>query len=242
MRKIIYLVLLTLIVSCKTIQVKNDTFKISQSNVELGGLGESKSLFGVKNNFETTSFLTLNEKIKVEISVIPFTKTINKTYQNKAKFNQNLAKIKYVDSLPNKPEAVSLKVLDISSLVNEINQDYNAKQYTFIKDNQRTSIVTSVLVYLSTEELTKVRQADTYYLIQTDVAKYNIALYKEGKKVDYIDLANSVVLGYEVSKFCWSENQRGKWQVGDIVDKNSSCKGDTFSKIKVKKEKSLYKM
>jgi hypothetical protein len=242
MRKIIYLFLLIFVFSCQTLKVKNESFKTSKSNVELGVLGESKTLLGVKNNFQTNAFITLNEKIKVEVAIVPFTKQINKVYQEKAKFNQNLAKVKYIDSLPNKPEAVSLKIADISLLVNELNQEYNSTQYTFIKDNERTSIVTSLLVYLSQEELNKIRLADSYYLIQTDVAKYNISLYKQGKKAEVLDLATSTILGYEVSKFCWSENQKGKWQIGDIVNKNSSCKGETYSKIKPKKEKSLYKM
>ena len=95
---------------------------------------------------------------------------------------------------------------------------------------------------LNIAEIEKLRNADTYYLVQSDIAKHTIALYKQGKKVDSIDLTSSTIIGYTVGKFCWFENEKGKWQIGDIVQKGNSCTGNTYRKVKPKKEKSLYKM
>lgn len=237
-----WLVLLILVVSCKTINVKEQSYKTSNSKIELGALGESKSIGELKNSFTTTGYPTIDEKIKLDIAILPFTKKANKIYQSKEKFNQKQSKINYVDSLPVKPEMVSIKISDIASLVNDLNVSANAKELAFIKNNERTTIVTSVLVVLNIAEIEKLRNADTYYLVQSDIAKHTIALYKQGKKVDSIDLTSSTIIGYTIGKFCWFENEKGKWQIGDIVQKGNSCKGNTYRKVKPKKEKSLYKM
>lgn len=241
MKKIICLFII-INISCKTINVKEQSYKTSNSKIELGALGEAKSIADLKNNFTITAYPIIEEKIKLEVAIMPFTKKLNKIYQSKEKFNQKQSKINYVDSLPIKPEMVSIKILDISSLVDDLNSIANTKELNFIKNNERTTIVTSVLVVLNIAEIEKLRNADTYYLVQSDIAKHTIALYKQGKKVDSIDLTSSTIIGYTIGKFCWFENDRGKWQIGDIVQKGSSCKGNTYKKVKPKKEKSLYKM
>lgn len=242
MKKIIGLILIIISISCNTIKAKENTFKESDSNVELGALGEAKSTMGLANNFTITAYPTIEGKIKLDISIVPFTKKANKSYQTKSNFNQQQTKINYVDSLPVKPEMVSIRIADISTMVSELNTKNNQPTFKFIKNNERTSIISSVLLSLSQTDIDRLRQADTYYLVQTDVAKYHIALYKSGKKVELVNLSNAIILGYIVSNFCWFENERGEWQIADIIEKGHSCKGNTYKKIKSKKEKSLYKM
>lgn len=242
MKKIIGLLLIIFNISCNTIKVKENTFKESNSNVELGALGKAKSTMGLKNTFTINAFPTIDGKIKLDLSIVPFTKKTYKSYQAKGSFNQQQTKINYVDSLPIKPEMVSIKIADISSMVSELNKENNEQAFKFIKNDKRTSIISSVLLSLSQTNIDRLRQADTYYLVQTDVAKYHIALYKSGKKVELMDISDSIVLGYNISKFCWFENERGKWQIADIVEKGYSCKGNTYNKIKQRKEKSLNKM
>lgn len=242
MRLLNLFVLLILVVSCKTIHVNEQSYKTSNSKIELGALGEAKSIADLKNNFTITAYPKIEEKIKLGVAIVPFTKKANKIYQSKEKFNQKQSKINYVDSLPVKPEMVSIRISDIATLVNILNSNQNNKIVSYIKNNERTSIITSILVTLDNISLEKVRSSDTYYLIQTNAAKLEIMLYKQGKKVDVIDLSPFTVIGYTVGKFCWYENERNKWMIGDIVPSGNSCKGKTFKKIQSKKEKSLYKM
>ncbi len=242
MRKIICLFIFIISISCQTIKVKENSYKASNSKIELGALGEAKSIGDLKNSFTISAYPIIDEKIKLDIAILPFTKKANKIYQSKEKFNQKQSKINYVDSLPIKPEMVIIKISDIASLVDDLNSSANAKELNFIKNNERTTIVTSVLVVLNNTEIEKLRNADTHYFVQSDIAKHTIALYKQGKKVDSIDLTSSTILGYTIGKFCWFENEKGKWQIGDIVQKGNSCKGNTYNKVKPKKEKSLYKM
>lgn len=240
--RLFYFIIILFVFSCNSIDVKDQSFKVSNSKIELGVLGEAKSIGGLKNRYTITAFPNLNEKLKLDIAIVPFTKKANKIYQSKAKFNQKQIKVNYADSLPVKPEMVSIKISDIASLINDLNSSENSKELTFIKNNERTVIVTSVLVVLNDSEIQKLRNADTYYLVQSDVSKHTLAIYKQGKKIETIDLSAATVIGYTVGKFCWYENERGKWQIGDIIQKGNSCKGNTYRKVKPKKEKSLYKM
>ena len=234
--------ILIISISCQTIKVKENSYKTSNSKIELGALGEAKSIADLKNNFTITAYPIIEEKIKLEVAIVTYKKKSNKIYQSKEKFNQKQSKINYVDSLPVKPEMVSIKILDIASLADDLNSSSNTKKLNFIKNNERTTIVTSVLIVLNSTEIEKLRNADTYYLVQSDIAKHTIALYKQGKKIDTIDISTSTIIGYTIGKFCWFENEKGKLQIGDIVQKGNSCKGNTYKKVKPKKEKSLYKM
>ncbi len=104
-------------------------------------------------------------------------------------------------------------------------------------------IVSSIAVNLSTTDIAKIRLADSYYLTNVLDKKYTLTLFKQGKKVESIDLTSGTILGYRLSKFCWAETARGKWYIADMVANNSSCKGTTSTKAKnKKKEENLFKM
>ena len=119
MRKIICLFILIISISCQTIKVKENSYKTSNSKIELGALGEAKSIADLKNNFTITAYPIIDEKIKLEVSIVPFTKKANKIYQSKEKFNQKQSKINYVDSLPIKPEMVIIKISYIDSVLDD---------------------------------------------------------------------------------------------------------------------------
>jgi hypothetical protein len=231
-----------LLINCKTIQVNNNAYSVSESKIEFLAIGESKSIFGLKHQFEILAFPKVEEPIKLEISILPYTKKLSKIYLSKLKYNQELKELNYVDSLALKPELVKIKIQDISQLISSLNEKINYETINFVKNNQRTSIITSILLHLDENQILKIRECDTYYLKESQPSKYVIVLYKDGKKINEIDISNSTTLGHSVSKFCWGENQKGKWQIFDIIEKGRSCKGESFNKIKKRKEKSLYKM
>ena len=242
MKQAIVIALFGLFMSCQTVKVKNNTYRTTESTVELGAIGESNSFLKLSNDFEILSYPKLSDKIKVHVEVLPFTKKVSKLYKNKAKYNQKQTKIAYSDSLLVKPEVVRIEIVDVVSLIKEINAEQNKNTFNYIDKSKRTSIINDVLITLPSSDIEKIRQADAYYLVQNGTSKYGIALYKEGKKTTTLDVQTSSVLGYQVAKFCWSEDSRGKWKIGDIIKEGSSCKGDTYRMIKPKKEKSLYKM
>lgn len=242
MKNKLLVLLVTILVSCQTITVKDTSYSTSNSITELATIGQSSKKINQSLVFKTISFPHFEEKIKLHVDVVPFSKTANKAYINKFKFNQNLTQINYVDSLAVKPEMVMITIADKTTLIAELNSQENKSIKEYLKNNPKTSIVNSVLVVSSKQEIDKFKQADTFYLVQSTTAKYGVALYKNGKKTEVIDLHGYSVIGYELYNFCWSDNERGVWSIGEVV-KNNSCSGKLEKKItEKKKQKNLYKM
>lgn len=243
MKNIIYLLLINIIiVSCQTTKIKNQEYKISPATIELGNIGTATSINNTMNDFSARSFPKIENKIRLDIQILPFNDKINKIYLSKTKVNQLPTNIKYVDSLPKKPEFVTVTIMEITALTEEINASYNKNIFNYLKDNDKASIITSVALVLSDEDLNKLKQADTYYLMNDQDAKYTVALYKQGKKMDILNLNQGIVLAYTIGKFCWSISDRQQWYIADIVKNDKSCKGNTLSKMKKKEETNLFKL
>lgn len=239
LKKIVVLAVL-ICAACQTTKIKNEDYKFSTSVVELGSIGESKLTYN-QNIFETKALPILQNNIRVEIGVVPYNRKLNKIYKSKAKYNQNQTKVAFIDSLPIKPELVTIRILDIAGLVHEINSDYNNEVLNLLINTQTSKIISSLAVSLSTEEIAKIRQSDAYYLINNQNKKYTIALFKSGKKVENIDINPETIVAYRVSSFCWAASDKGKWYVADLVNENSNCKGLTVKRItQKKKNKNLF--
>lgn len=240
-KKIIVLFLVAC-TACQTTKIKNDTYKIATTSPELGSIGQSQKNTKQENNFAVRTLPKLENKIRITIGIVPFNRKLNKVYKSKARYNQNQTKVAYIDSLPKKPELVTLKILDINGLVGELNASYNADVFRLLRDTENSEIITSIAVNLSTDEIAKIRQADVYYLINSLDKKYTIALYKTGKKTDTIDISTESIVGYQSSKFCWASNQQRQWYIADITEGKNSCKGNTKAVPEDKKGKSLFDM
>jgi len=241
LKKLVVLIIL-ICSACQTTKIKNDNYKFSSSVVELGSIGTSKLSYNL-NTFEPKALAKLENNIRVEIGVVPYNKKLNKIYKSKAKYNQNQTKVAFIDSLPIKPELVTIKILDVAGLVEEINSDYNASLLKLLTDTQNLKIISSLAVSLSTDEIAKIRQSDAFYLTNNQYKKYTIALYKAGKKTETIDINPETIVAYQVSSFCWTKSTKGHWNVADIVNESNKCTGITKPKISEKKNnKDLFDM
>ena len=243
MKKIILINLtIILLISCQATKIENREYKISSSTVELGSIGTARSFQNLSNDFSTNSFPIIKNKIRLDIKILPFNKKINNIYISKIESSQAEKKINYVDSLPNKPKFITISILDKKSFTDELNGIYNKNITSYMKNAGNVSVITDIAIVLSDENIAKIQDADAYYLINNEDAKYNIVLYKQGKKIDFIDLTTGTILAYKLGKFCWTINNKQQWYIGDIIDDNKSCKGNTYKKVKKKKEKNLFKM
>jgi hypothetical protein len=237
------LILLCMVtVGCQTAKIKNTIYKYADATTELGSIGEAASTFNLKNDFVVHSFPTLQNKIRLDVQVLPLTKNLSEIYLDKVKVNPSAIKVNYVDTLAVKPEYVTLTISDINGFATELNADYNKNSFQYLKDTETPVLVTGIAVILPAEDIAKIRMSDAFYLHNNQEKKYTIALYKTGKKTENIDLNSMMVLAYTIGKFCWSVNDRQHWYIGDIVKDNKSCKGNTISKIKKREEKNLYKL
>jgi len=241
MKKILYL-LLIVTVGCQTTKIKNEHYKVSPANAELGSIGEAKSRYNLDNDFNIHAIPVLESKIRLELQLLPFNKDINKVYAAKVAAGQARVKINYVDSIPAKPVYATLNIISLTDFATELNGVHNKNVIAYLKDTKNAVMVTGVAIAFTDDDIAKIKQADTYYLINNLDKKYSVALYKEGKKTGIIDLQSGTLLAYNLSKFCWAINDRQQWYVGDIVKDNTSCKGNTKSRIKEKEEINLFKM
>lgn len=243
MKSVFFVALVVVFTACQTIKIKEDTYKISATSPELGSIGEYSAGFQGQSDFQTRTLPILKDKLRLSIEMVPYNKKLNKAYQAKTKYNQNQVKLAYIDSLPSKPEITILKILDITGLVTELNASYNTAAFRLINDLEKSEMVTSVAVQFSVAEIAKIRQADAYYLTNDQEKKYSISLYKLGKKVENIEINTEAIVAYQLGKFCWTVDARGRSSIADIVNGNKSCKGKTSQKIKEKrKEANLFKM
>jgi hypothetical protein len=241
MKNYFYLLLLSFLIACKSLSIHDKKYKVCNDVTELASIGFIKTTF-LKSNFSTRVFPKLENKIRVDVKLIPFTKAANKIYLQKSKYNQSQTKIKYIDSLSIKPELVKITILDLTGYMKELNSEYNSEVITFLKNTQKSKIVTSIVTTLSTDSYSKIMDADAYYIVNNQDKKYTLALYKLNKKTETIDLNSSVIIAYQLSRCCWAIN-KGRWNLSDIEEDCKTCNGNTFSKIKVKEEsKSLFKM
>lgn len=243
MKNSFFILLLVITSACQSTKIKNETYKIAPSAPELGSIGQSKSLFDLQNEFEERTLPKLENKIRVAIEVVPYTKKLNKIYIAKAKYNQKQSQINYVDSLPNKPELITIRLQDVTGIVEELNAPHNAAVFRLLVDTQKYKMVSGIAVSLAETEIAKIREADTYYLTHSQENKYDIALYKLGKKTNSLAINAENILGYQSSSFCWGISEKGNWYIADMVTGNTNCKGKTNSKIqKKKKSKALFDM
>lgn len=242
MKNWISLACILVLYSCQTVKIESKTYKTNSSKVELGVIGHSKVVFFNKE-FNSKAYPELSSKIKVNVSVVPFSKRSNKIYQSKAKNNQNLAKINYIDSIPIKPEQVTISILDINGYCHEINRHENTEINRLVKETKKAKVISSIAIVLKEEELQKIKNADEVYLINKKDQKYSLGLFKQGKQTDVLEISTAPVLGYKESKFCWSEIKPGKWEIVDMVATCESCKGNTVKKVSNKKKtKSLFRI
>lgn len=242
MKNWVSIALLFIMASCHTAKIKNHTYETTTATAELGAIGHSKT-FVLDKDFASRVYPKLNNKIRLDVQIVPFNKKLHKSYTSKKKFNQSLTQIKYIDSLPIKPEFVTISFLDSNSYTQELNAEYNQEQLEFTRNAKSANLISSIALAMDDVEIQKIKQADAYYLINNQDQKYTLALYKLGKEIDVIDMTPSTIFAYQISKFCWSLNSKGKWQVADINEKSESCKGETFRYVKEKKQaRNLYKM
>lgn len=236
------LVLFVIFSACNTVKVKNDSYKVTNETVDFLAVGKSKKSYNQQNHFESFGFPKLEDKIKLYVEVLPYTKALNKIYVSKKEFNQNQLKSTYIDSVEVKPEVLLVSIADKAALVIAINNKDNSSLRDYIQTTEKASIVTYFVLNANKLTLDKIKQADSYYLVQTNDAKYEIALYINNKKTETLTISSEDVLAYQTNDFCWMENAKGKWIIGDLVDEGTSCNGKTYKKVQPKKEKSLYRM
>lgn len=240
MKCIFFIITMLFFLGCQTTKIKSDSYITTSTNTELGSIGEHNSSLDLKKKFIVRAIPKLDNEIRLSIEIVPFNKSLAKVYESKVKYNQGQTSINYNDSVPIKPELATIKVLDILGVVQELNGPQN-KDLLELLHKSRLEFISGVAIVLPIADLAKIREADAYYLNNDQPKKYTISLMKQGKKIGALDLTNATVIGNTISRFCWSEDQKGKWFIADISEKGCSGKMKSRPK-KIKASKNLFKL
>lgn len=235
------LLLLVMLVSCKTVYVNKQSQKIASSPIELATIGITKFNLQI-NNFEVTAIPQLNQKIRVTKQVLPFNKTTFKAYSKASKLQGKKSSFKYVDSLPNKPKYVVLKITDNVTLLEELNEEHNGSVFNYLKTVPKANIITTISIVFDNNIINEISQAEELYLSNEKYKKYDLELYKNKKLYKTIELTSGTTFTYQLSSFCWGENNKHQPILVNIIGEHSSCHNNTQSSYQqVIKNKATFK-
>jgi hypothetical protein len=127
-------------VSCTTISVHH-TFQIcTDIPVELGAIGLEKGNF-INTNFETIAIPTFNNKLKLRVQPISFSKQSFKAFTNANKLARKVV-LNYSDSLKVKPEYVLLEFVDRVSIISVLNNSKNTGVRLYLEKILMMNIIT----------------------------------------------------------------------------------------------------
>ncbi|HEX8269335.1 MAG TPA: hypothetical protein VF581_05545 [Flavobacterium sp.] len=239
----LYFILIIFFSACHTAKIKSQKYLVSPAPTELGTIGRATVGLDRSNGFEVRAVPKLSNNIRVSIEIVPYTNKLTKHFAKKAKFNQGQELVTIIDSLPHKPEVVTIRMLDIMGLVEELNGGYNRDILQLVNNINEAQIITGVAVNLSVGALEKIKMADAYYLKNDRPQQYSVALFKDGKFTETLAFRPEDIVAYQGSSFCWAIDEKGKAYLADLVQSNTDCKGKTKSYIKEKeKTENLFKM
>ena len=238
----LYFIIANSLYSCKVLNKKDNVYKTPYSTTEIGSIGLSKSTF-FKDEFITHSIPLLEEKIRVNVTFTSLKSKHFSLFGKKSKINQTTkTPSQDTDSIESNPQIVKISLLDISGFLKEIQSPYNENVLSYLENIEKAKLVSSILLYVSHEDLIKLKTADSFYLVNNQTSKYSLVLFKEGKKTDFVNLNPNKIIGYDLSTFCWAENKKGDWYLAEILDDSQSCKGKTYNKVKKKDTNRLFKI
>lgn len=238
-KKVICLLLCSIfLLGCRSINV-NKTLQHSSKTegpVALGVLGLQKRTM-LKDQFKVTGLPKMEQRIRVQIQPVKFNLQAFKKYSAIAP--QNPHKIKYVDSLKNKPSYISINILDKLLLKENLIDKANKNVAKYIMSIPKTQIVTELSMVVPKMTLKTLVQAEALFLVSKDYKEYQLQLVTEGKVTDIFNFNDGTILGYGLSDFCWKINDRQQYELNDIVSEGNRCAKNSAKKLKKIKEKSI---
>ena len=234
---ILPIVLLAFLISCTTYERILATPQATP--VELAMIGDLDATLTTKH-FQALGIPKLEDKIRLQ----PIFKTFNaldyKAYQ-KLKNQQVLEfTVNYVDSLPDKPQYLRLKIQDQTALLAALNAPQNERLKNQILTNTSADLVTQIDWVLSESNIQRIKAADAVFLSQ-NTSGIPILLINTNDQVTELRFSKGLVLSYEVSQFCWGLNARNEPQLMAISAHGKACNGDLKRNgNRLKKDKNLF--
>jgi|GEM_PF-2807064 len=240
MRNLFYFIgIVLLMTSCRTVVINNDNQIISDSQPQLGAIGFLESKLELSKKLKNYTFKTmvippLENKIRLELHKEKFDKKRYGAYLQASP--ENFFQISYIDSLPEKPEFISLQLSDRIAYVANIKNTEKLEEY--LKNKPRIESVTAVSIVAKPEVLSFFDNAESVFLAyDRKMENYYLALLESNgssKKIYFNDL---IVFAFETSGFCWGANYKHQVELKMMSDGEKCSKGLKKKAAKVNIEK-----
>lgn len=233
------LLLLIILTSCNTVYITKQQQKIASSSLELASIGIIKPNLQI-NNFEVQAIPKLNQKIKVNATLVQFSKTTYKAFKKANKLQGSRKKVEYIDSIAKKPTFLILDIVAKVSLLKTLKEQLNIEIVDYLKHSPEAKIITRVSIVFDTAILNEFKNIEEIYLSASMRNKYSLELYKNNILVKTIALSKGMVFSYKLSSFCWGENDKHQIELIKLIDNNTKCNNNTSNNYEKFKSKKAY--
>lgn len=231
-----------LMFGCKTVSIQQNLQSKTTNQVTLGSIGLHRD-FVLLNDYQNTAIPEYPEPIKLSVSMTAFEKATYIAFENANVLQSQKVTVTYIDSLPNKPHFLHLKIADKVAILNALNAKQNMDVKSYLTNKYDAKLVSSISIAFSDTQMQAILNADNVFLAQNGKKSYELQLYKANSLLQSISFNEGVVFGYNTSGFCWQENDKYRLQLVDIVDGNRSCGAKTYKSAKTaKKNVNYYKL
>ena len=225
---IVGILLCFLILSCKTISVNQQSQILTKTPVELGSIGLSSGTI-LSQNFESIAIPSFSIGLKLQVQSILFSNQSFKAYEKATELDKE-GKLTFSDTLKVKPEYVRLQFIDRVAITTALNDTKNTGVRSYLETKQDAQIITSISISFSAEKLLLLQNASEVFLIQSSSKKFSLQLKSLDGKTQNLEFSDGVVFAYQMSSFCWKENDRHKLVIADIVSDSEGCPPNTHRK------------
>lgn len=239
MKKCLYcFALILLYVSCKSISVNQRPQIVTETPVILGNIGLITNNV-LQKHFESVAVPLFSESLKLQVLSDEFSKQTFKIF-SKANTTKNTLNIAFADSLKKKPQYIHLQFLDRVAVTNQLNNSKNTGVRSYLEHKEDAQLVTSVAIAFSDQNISKILTASEVFLIQSSSKKFSLQLKDTAGNEEILEFSDGVIFAYQLSSFCWSENDKHKVVIGDIINNTENCPANTYKKASKAIQKENY--
>ncbi|NAS32036.1 hypothetical protein GTQ40_13705 [Flavobacteriaceae bacterium R38] len=241
MKKPIFIVIILVIFSCSTIKNNEQKQQLSTVSAELGAIGINNSgLLG--NQFQQIGVPELSKKIRIQATHVPFDKASYKKYSGLIKKSGQINTVMPQDSvIQDRPKYLKFVIADLITLTEAMNAPENKAIQAYLDNDSNYKIISAVDVVTSKLVYNDILEAEEIYLSQHNANKLGLELMKDGKLYKKINLSSFTPFKYNLSSFCWGNDERRRPCIRAIVAGNISCPKDTYKQASKLDKKNDFK-
>ena len=231
LKKLIFIFVIVFISACQAIKTQNQKQVLKNAVAELGTIGVITNSTFSESTFNPIGAPELTKKIRIQVTQIPFNKTMYKKYQSLLDNSTLPNLVVSNDSIAEKnPSYLEFTIIDLINLTASLNTPENSALQSYLDNNSNYRIISSIAVVAKASIYKDFLIAEEIYLTKHNTNKLGLELMKEGKLYKKINFAAFTSFDYTLSSFCWGKDNRNRPCIRAIINENASCPNKTYKK------------